>query len=352
VKVIDRDLARDVATRLLGWYDESARDLPWRRTRDPYRILLSEVMLQQTRASTVIPYYQRFVRRFPDARSLAAAPEGEVLAAWAGLGYYRRARSLRAAARAIVDLHGGALPASAAELRALPGVGAYTAGAVASIAFGERVAAVDGNVTRVLARLLGVEVPAASGPGARLIREAAGALVPAGRSGDFNQALMELGATVCAAAAPRCAACPISTGCAARRAGNPARLPVTEKKPAGRTVRLCAVLATRGARAVLGKRPAEGLYAGMWEPPMLALPRARASEAFARAGLVPGERLGRFRHVLTHRVLDVTVLAARARGRLSPVAPYERIGWRPLDGSSALSTLARKVLAHGSVAVR
>ncbi|PZN08590.1 MAG: A/G-specific adenine glycosylase, partial [Bacillota bacterium] len=201
----------EVRSRLLHWYDRCRRDLPWRRTRDPYAILVSEIMLQQTRVETALPYYRRFLERFPTVERLAAATEAEVLRAWQGLGYYGRARNLWRAARAIVQRHGGRVPAEWEALIALPGIGEYTAGAVLSIAFGQPVAAVDGNAERVLARLFGIDDDLSRAPGRRAVRERAAELVASPRPGDVNQAVMELGATICTPREPACGNCPVDS---------------------------------------------------------------------------------------------------------------------------------------------
>ncbi len=304
-------------------------------------------MLQQTRVATTLAYYPRFLQAFPDVRTLAEAPLGDVLAAWAGLGYYRRARALHAAAREVVTRYGGVLPRSSAELRTLPGVGGYTAGAVSSIAFGERAPAVDGNVTRVLVRVLGLEGPAAAPETRRAVAAAAADLVPERGPGDHNQAMMELGATVCTPTSPACAVCPVSKLCVARAEGRQAELPAPSQKRATPTVRMTAALARRGERAVLGRRPAEGLFGGLWEPPMAAGWGPRPRAALELSGLSLGSRLGRVRHVLTHRVLDVTVVEALARRSLRAIEPYESVEWAALDRSRGLSTLARKIVALG-----
>jgi len=227
-----------LARPLLAWYDRARRDLPWRRAPSPYKTLVSEFMLQQTVVATVVPYFERFVARFPDAAALAAATEDEVTAAWSGLGYYARARNLHRAARAVVERHGGALPRTEAELRELPGVGPYTAAAVASIAFGARTFALDGNGARVTARLWGVR-DSIDRPATREALRARGlGEVPAARAGDFNQAVMELGATICTPRAPRCDVCPLARRCRAHATGAAARLPVrTPKEPVRQTLR-------------------------------------------------------------------------------------------------------------------
>jgi A/G-specific adenine glycosylase len=249
---------------LLAFFDASARDLPWRRRqREPYAIWISEIMAQQTRIDTVLPYFERWIERFPDVDTLADAPIDDVLKQWEGLGYYSRARNLHAAARVLRERHAGAIPDSYDALRALPGVGDYTAGAVASIAFGVPEPAVDGNVRRVLSRLLDEPAPSAS-----RLRAVAAALVPADRPGDFNQALMELGARVCTPRSPRCTACPVAQHCAARAAGTqedrPARRP---KQAIPRYDVATVVLRNSDGRVLLVRRPPHGLLAGMWSFP-------------------------------------------------------------------------------------
>ncbi|HEX2166809.1 MAG TPA: A/G-specific adenine glycosylase, partial [Longimicrobiales bacterium] len=228
-----RDDADLIRARLLAFFDASARPLPWRQSRDPYAVWVSEVMSQQTRVETAIPYYQRWLSRFPTVAALADASPDEVLKAWEGLGYYSRARNLHAAARIVRERHGGEVPVQYDALRALPGVGEYTAGAVSSIAFGARRPAVDGNVRRVLARLL--DDPA---PSPAMLHAAAGALVPAERPGDFNQSLMELGATICTPRAPRCRRCPVAGRCAALAAGTQEQRPLPKPKKVVPTIAL------------------------------------------------------------------------------------------------------------------
>ncbi len=248
---------------LLSFYDGRRRDLPWRGESDPYRILVSEVMLQQTRVDTVMGYYEPWLERFPDVRALAVADEADVLKAWEGLGYYRRARNLHAAAKEVRERFGGRVPSTAERLRELPGVGEYTAGAVASIAFDEAVPAVDGNVRRVLARWH--DEPS---PSARWLRDTAGALVDADRPGDWNQALMELGATVCTPRGARCDACPVAWVCAARAAGTVDDRPASARKQTPRqAVFALAVLKAPDGAVLLERRPTGGLLGGMWAFP-------------------------------------------------------------------------------------
>lgn len=250
----------DLRRALLAHYDTARRDLPWRGEEDPYRIWVSEVMLQQTRVETVIPYYRRWVERFPDVEALAAAEADDVLLAWQGLGYYRRARALHAGARVVRERHGGTLPTNRDALRALPGVGDYTAAAVASIAFGEAMGVVDGNVKRVLSRL--ADVPR---PTKRWLDGAANELVDPERPGDWNQALMELGATVCTPRAPRCGACPLGAWCEARSAGTQEERPAAPpRRSIPREERVVAVVVDGRGGGLVVRRPAEGLLAGMW----------------------------------------------------------------------------------------
>ncbi|MFQ5697652.1 MAG: A/G-specific adenine glycosylase [Myxococcota bacterium] len=331
---------------LLAWYDRHRRDLPWRRTRDPYRIWLSEAMLQQTRVETVIPYYERFLARFPSVDALARADEQEVLRAWSGLGYYSRARHLHRAAGLVVSEFGGELPSDEPSLRALPGVGAYTAGAIRSIAFDQAAPVVDGNVTRVLARLFALPRPEP-----REIWSRAAALVPERRAGDFNQALMELGATLCTPRSPGCARCPWSRLCRARAQGSPEAIPEARPRRPPIPVRaLCGAVA-RGRMLLLWKRPSRGLLGGLWELPSM---EGRSSEALvakleAATGVRtrPGGRLGRLEHVFSHRRLDLEVVRLeRTGGRLRSRAGVEArwCGPRELE-QLPLSRLSRKTLA-------
>jgi A/G-specific adenine glycosylase len=267
--------AADLAQRLLAWYEVEARDLPWRRTLDPYAILVSEIMLQQTRVETVIPYYERFLRGFPTLENLARAHLDDVLKAWEGLGYYRRAQHLHAAARQVVEQHGGRIPEDLPALRALPGIGPYTAAAVASIAFGGDEPALDGNVVRVLSRLFRVPGDPARAATRRSLEALSQSLVPPGQARDFNQALMDLGARACRPRAPRCEECPVEPLCEARKAGETALFP---ERPARRPVPHIDVAAgviwergresvNRRTRMLIAKRRIDDMLGGMWEFP-------------------------------------------------------------------------------------
>lgn len=348
--------ARDAAVRarLLSWYRAHRRDLPWRRTSDAYAVWISEVMLQQTRVDTVLPYYERFLERWPTVQALAAADPAEVQAAWSGLGYYRRARLMLSAAESIVRDHGGRLPRQLADLRALPGFGRYTAGAVASIAYGEPVAAVDGNVTRVLARLFGIAGDVTAGPGAAEIWRRAEALAPGEAPGELNQALIELGALVCAPRSPRCSECPVSSGCVALAGDRVAELPSPKKRPAKSELELTALcLLDRAERAVLLERqPAGGLFAELWCLPALEglLEEDEVREEAGRRCGIEVDRVERphaqLAHVLTHRRIELRVfrvygaLAAHTTHPSSAVAE-ERPASQAPDGGGTSGEEAR-----------
>ena len=300
--------AGEVAPMLLGWYDVHARRLPWRRLpgephQEPYRVWLSEVMLQQTTVAAVSPYFSRFLALWPTVEALAAAPDADVMAAWAGLGYYARARNLLACARVVAQR--GGFPGSEAELRALPGVGDYTAAAIASIAFGQRAVVVDANIERVVSRLRAIETPL---PAARkAIRDAAGAITPQDRAGDFAQGMMDLGATVCTVKAPRCLICPLATACLARAAGQPERLPIKAAKKAKPLRRGCAFWIEREGHVLLVTRPGTGMLGGM-----RALPDdgwAARGDGSGAAPLAGGWRAGGVvRHSFTHFDLELQLM--------------------------------------------
>ena len=288
---------------LLAWYDREKRELPWRGTQDPYRVWLSEIMLQQTRAEAVAPRYEAFLTRFPTVASLAAADEEAVLKAWEGMGYYSRARNLRRAAMEVVRR--GGFPQSAKELQTLPGVGAYTAAAVASIAFHEAAPALDGNQARVLSRLLAFEGTVDT---PQRLRAQAEALIDRERPGDYNQALMDLGSGVCTPRAPKCGLCPVAAFCAARAGGDAESYPHLPPPIARREVEVTVVLAYLGGRVLVRRRPSKGLLAGLWEFPNFSegtledtLPGARATGELACS-----------RHVFTHLVWNMRGLRAEA----------------------------------------
>jgi A/G-specific adenine glycosylase len=344
---------------LLAWYDGHRRTLPWRAAPgergDPYRVWLSEVMLQQTTVKAVAPYYARFLARWPDVRALAAAPLGEVLKTWAGLGYYARARNLHACARAVVERHGGEFPASEAALRALPGVGSYTAAAIAAIAYDAPATPVDGNVARVIARLYAVAapLPAAKPKISRLAR----ALLPPRRTGDFAQAVMDLGATLCTPKKPGCALCPWSGCCAARARGDAEAFPRRTAKREGALRRGAAFVALRvDGLVLLRTRPPTGLLGGMTEVPTTdwvqdfdehkALARARRLLPNKPRRRIAWRRLaGVVRHVFTHFPLELSVYAAELPARTPAPAGMRWVALEKLAGE-ALPSVMRKVVAH------
>jgi A/G-specific adenine glycosylase len=343
------------ASALLDWYDLNRRDLPWRAasgaTADPYRVWLSEIMLQQTTVTAVAPYFARFIERWPNVEALAAAPLDDVLKSWAGLGYYARARNLHACARTVVQLHRGGFPSAEAELAELPGIGPYTAAAVAAIAFGARTAAVDGNVERVVARLFALEqeLPAAKPH----IRALAAGLVPPRRTGDFAQAMMDLGATICTPKRPACALCPWMKACRAHRGGDPATFPRRARKREGLLRRGAAFVALRVDGCVLMRsRPPKGLLGGMTEVPttqwahdFAADQALRQAPRLERAKPKWRRLPGAVSHVFTHFPLELVVYRAEI-----PVGASAPAGarWIPLVelGGEALPSLMRKVVAH------
>lgn len=253
---------------LLTWYDAHRRRLPWRRTKDPYAIWVSEIMLQQTQVPRVVNYWKRFMKRFPAVRALAEASEDEVLALWSGLGYYRRARHLHAAAKMVVEEFGGKMPSTVERLKCLPGMGEYTAAAVASIAFGEPVPVIDANVVRVLCRILGLRGDSSRGMTRKRLREEAARLLDPERPGQYNQAVMELGATVCTATNPKCLVCPVSEHCRALRKGRPEEYPRPTRKVLVVELRECVAVVTRRGKVLLARQPHErGWWDGLWTLP-------------------------------------------------------------------------------------
>ena len=338
------------AAALLAWYDHHRRDLPWRsppgRRPDPYRVWLSEIMLQQTTVATVAPYFDRFVARWPDIRALAAASLDEVLHLWQGLGYYARARNLHACARAVVERHGGRLPDVSAALRALPGIGDYTAAAIAAIAFDQPLAAVDGNVERVMARIAAERAPLAiAKPRLRALAES---LVPQTRAGDFAQALMDLGATICTPRRPRCVLCPWRENCAALALGIADSLPAPAEKPERPLRYGVAFWLSRGDGAVLlRRRPDQGLLGGMIELPSTpwrseawtATESVAAAPAAAEWTLLPGI----VEHGFTHFRLELMLLAGTTGESVAGI-------WaNPAEfGDYALPTLTKKLVRHAT----
>lgn len=337
---------------LLRWYRRHRRELPWRQTRDPYAIWVAETMLQQTRSETVLRYYPRFLRRFPNVSTLAQAPESAVLAAWSGLGYYARARHLRLAARQIVARHGGELPGDPQALRSLPGIGRYTAGAVASIAFGIPTPVLDGNVARVFARHFKVRGPIRRPAVAATLWQIAEDLVDRSSPGDWNQALMELGARLCTPRAPACARCPLRPSCAAYHTGWVARLPDPPSRRSPRRVRRACLVLEGDGRVLMIRHDRGPLLRGLWEFPTAEPRRGEALEAAAQRELA---RLGvrcralregvRILHTITNRRIETFVFHARLDRRVRERRPGAR--WfrhRELDGIP-LSSVGLRIAA-------
>jgi A/G-specific adenine glycosylase len=339
--------------RLLAWYDAHARDLPWRRTRDPYAIWVSEVMLQQTRVETVVPYYERFLARFPAVSVLADAPLDDVLAHWSGLGYYRRARLLHLGAQAVAREHGGAVPRDPQQRRKLPGIGRYTAGAIGSIAFDLPEPIVDGNVARVLARSCGIDTPLGDPRTERALWREAERLAQGPRPGALNQALMELGARVCTPSNPRCDACALADVCAARREGRVTELPVAAPKRAPKPVALVALLARDDEQRLWLARGEDALFGGLWGFPLAEGSGPTLARELAGRHQLEGEleraSLGSIKHVLTHRSLQVEVFALRGV-RPGPGCTLRAVAEREL-ASLGIAKLTRKILALDAPAV-
>ncbi|NOT39023.1 MAG: A/G-specific adenine glycosylase [Alphaproteobacteria bacterium] len=339
-----------IVVRLLGWYDRNHRRLPWRalpgETADPYRVWLSEIMLQQTTVSAVGPYFHRFLKKWPTMKALAAAPVEEVMSAWAGLGYYSRARNLHACARKVAEHHSGKLPDTEQALRALPGIGPYTAAAIAAIAFGRRAAPVDGNIERVLARLFAIKTPL---PGSKPeLRAIAETLAPAKRAGDFAQAMMDLGATICTPKGPACKNCPWSNDCLGYAMDIAATLPARESKP-DRPLRRGAafVLFSRHDEILLRRRPPKGLLGGMHEPPMSPWEKDFPTTPLDHAPLNAKFRKlpGLVHHGFTHFELELEVYRAEGIDRAKANGAGE---WAPIDELArfALPSVMRKVIDH------
>ena len=331
----------NVSETLLNWYDAHARALPWRvppganRAADPYAVWLSEVMLQQTTVAAVTPYFQRFMARWPDVSSLAAADDAQVMAAWAGLGYYSRARNLLACARRVMAQHDGRFPADERALLQLPGIGTYTAAAIAAIAFGLPATVVDGNVERVVARLNAVTAPL---PGARpALRALAATLTPAIRPGDFAQAMMDLGATICTPRDPACGRCPLAACCMARATGNPAAFPV--KAPRARRPERAgtAYWIERDGMVLLVRRPPKGLLGGMRALPSAGWETGCAAPAMEQSRMAPAK----VRHIFTHFALTLSVAITQDAAPIAidgewwPVARLDEAGLPTLFAKAA-----------------
>jgi len=354
---------RRIRSPLLRWYRRERRDLPWRRTNDPYAIWVSEVMLQQTQVATVIPYYERFLERFPDTRSLAVADEEEVLAAWSGLGYYRRARGLHSGARVVVERHDGKLPMTSEALQSIPGIGRYTAGAIASIAFDRAEPILDGNVRRVLSRLFALDASGVTRNAEdRWLWTIASELVRGRAPGDFNQALMELGAQVCTPRQPRCESCPVARWCHGRLTDRPDAFPVVRAARATETVRVAVAWISRSGRILVERPGPDSPFRGTWDLPAITLAEqddavnslASALDARHDLRVNPTTTLARATHGILHRrlkleAIDCRYLAGRVSGR-------DDLRWLGIEDlaraavSGATPKIARAVAARASEA--
>lgn len=343
------EISRVLRRRLLSWFDRNRRALPWRIDRNPYRVWISEIMLQQTQVSAVIPYYNRFLKRFPSIRDLAKARQEDVLSHWAGLGYYSRARNLLEAARRVANELGGEMPRSVDALRKLPGIGRYTAGAIASIAFGHRAAIVDGNVSRVLTRLFDVSEDVSQTAGRSTVWQLAESLLPRDRCGDHNEALMELGATVCLPGKTAlCRQCPLRSRCLARANGTVARRPVKSNRARIRRETHVILAVRRRNRWLCRKRPAHGLWGGLWEFPTAVLngesPRVSAMSLASK--LLKGQATlsrtaaFRFERQLTHRriffvgfVGDATATSGTAKDKTLKWMTLTKLSTQGISGA-------------------
>ncbi|SDB85055.1 A/G-specific adenine glycosylase [Paraburkholderia lycopersici] len=351
------ELLTNFAPRLIAWQREHGRhDLPWQNTRDPYRIWLSEIMLQQTQVSTVIPYYARFLERFPTVEALAAAPDDDVMALWAGLGYYSRARNLHRCAQVVAEAHGGKFPSTVEALAELPGIGRSTAAAIASFAFGARATILDGNVKRVLARVFGVE----GFPGEKRVENVmwtlAGSLVPASSASDadvsaYTQGLMDLGATLCGRGKPDCERCPFAADCVARTTGRQRQLPAARPKKTVPTRRTWMLVLLDGDAVMLEKRPPSGIWGGLWSLPEAADEAALAGRAQAfgasRERTAARSALASLTHTFTHFKLDIEPRVVEMPRAAAPLEASDgQTAWVPLREIDAYGVPApvRKLL--------
>lgn len=354
LELFDPPRRRSLRGRLLRWFAGHARDLPWRRTRDPYAVWLSEIMLQQTQVATVEGYFKRFFARFPTVHTLAAADEQEVLRLWEGLGYYRRARQLHRAAQIVVDEHGGQFPRTPEAVRRLPGIGRYTAGAILSIAFDVPAPILEANTQRLLSRLAGYQGEPTSAKGQRFLWQLAERLLPRKRAGQFNQALMELGSEVCTPRSPCCPDCPVATLCEAQRRGLQTSIPRPKRRARTTELHEAAVLLRHRGCVLLVQCPEGGRWAGLWDFPRVGLvgqtPAERTSELAEKvrqltgAVIEPGERLHVLRHGVTRYRITLECFAARCLSPGDRPAGVKMKWLRPDQlGDYPLSTTGRKL---------
>ena len=342
-----------IAPLLLTWYDQHARTLPWRGIREPYRTWVSETMLQQTRVETVIGYYDRFLRRFPTVAELAAAPEDDVLKMWEGLGYYSRARNLHKGAQQVMADFAGQLPADVAQLRKISGIGPYTAGAIASIAFDQPVPAVDGNVIRVVSRLRGIRENVGVPSVRRTLEAEAAALVPADRPGDFNQAMMDLGATICTPGTPSCGKCPLQGCCDACAAGDAEDLPILPRKNPPKVIEYTVCLIFSGGRVLMRQRT-EAMLRGLWVFPMLeGFPALRqlpsAVKKLTKLPITDARAAGEARHVFTHQIWQMRLCTLSAPEKAEAPAGYRFVPAAEMDNlaiPTAVQAAVKAVREH------
>ena len=344
---------RDFARRLTSWFARAARDLPWRRTRDLYAIWVSEVMLQQTQVATVIPYYERFLARFPTVAELAAADEQDVLRLWEGLGYYRRARQMHAAAKAIVHQHKGEFPSAYEAVRALPGVGRYTAGAILSIGLDARLPILEANTIRVLSRLAAFEGDVGSTAGQKYLWSLAEAVLPSRGAGEFNQALMELGSEICTSAAPQCEKCPVHQYCRALALGRQNELPKPPKKVQYEDVTEIAVVVRRGGKVLVRQCSPHERWSGLWDFPRFASVRRKPPVEDIAAGVATltgaettdFQKFATIKHGVTRFRITLLCYAASYAGRASSLRSVSRQRWCTLDelAELPLTMTARKI---------
>lgn len=340
---------------LLEWYDKNARELPWRFEQSPYRTWISEIMLQQTQVDTVIPFFERWMAQFPDVAALAAASEQDVLTLWEGLGYYSRARNLYKAAQILAREYDGRLPQTVEELQELPGIGPYTAAAIASIAFGQDAATVDGNIRRVFSRLFSLTEPLRSPASERRIWALAEANLPSGKAGIYNQALMDLGATICTPKSPDCDPCPVSKECQARALGVVEERPVKPPRKKVPSLMVTAAVIHRDGRVLLAKRPSEGLLGGMWEFPGgtleetdADLPACLRREIQEELGvdIQVGAPFGTYRHAYTHFKIELHAFCCTLKDSHEPQAmECEKLAWVQIDelGNYPMGKVDRRI---------
>jgi A/G-specific adenine glycosylase len=348
-------MTHPLAAALLDWYTANARDLPWRRTRDPYAIWISEVMLQQTRVEAVVPYFERWMRRFPSVEHVAQATQQEVLALWEGLGYYSRARQIHRAAQALRADHAGGLPAATEDLVRLPGIGRYTAAAIAAIAFGVDVIALDGNLRRVLSRLFDLHVDPRSPSGERALLTLAGAALPRGQASQFNQALMDLGAMICTPHSPSCGRCPVAWGCLALARDSVDKRPVHGERRKAPHRQVTAAVIRRKGRVLIARRPEGKLLGGLWEFPGGKRERSESLEACLRRELREelgiavrvGRVVGAVDHAYSHFRVTVHVFECAIRRGEPRAIESDEIRWvRPQELGAFPMGKVNRVIAH------